>query len=85
MLSDDFREAPMATSLLRPSAADTLNDIQRMQRSQEQIAELDARAGPITPYTDRVLSNTPRVYYQFCRRLFHLGLAQLTETPLCNI
>ena len=85
VLADDLRGAPMASSLLPPAAADRLNDLQRMQRSQENISELDSRLGPITPYTDRVFTQTPRVYYQFCRRLFQLGLAQLTETPLCRV
>ena len=84
VLADDLRGAPQASSLLPPQVADRLNDIQRMQRSQEQIAELDDRLGPISSYTDREFVRTPRVYYQFCHRLFVLGLAQLTEKPLCE-
>ena len=52
VLSDDLREAPMATTLLPEKVADRLNDVKRMQRSHEYVVALEECHGAITPFTD---------------------------------
>lgn len=59
----------MAHSLLPEKVADCLNDVERMQRTSEEVLKLEAVHGKIKPYTDGVFAASPRVYYRFCRRL----------------
>jgi len=57
----------------------------RLLRTQDEVAFISQRDGPLSLYKDLNLRSSPSTYVSFIRRLVEAGIMSFTRSPLSRV